>query len=176
MKKNSFNKLWESVLLENPYLPGPDGKGTEQGVSDFADPDTDPNDFYIKGINDNKSKIVSGFMRKIQSFAENLDTESLNQMTFGQIKKTVTEIHNEIEKVNTFAKAKIDQLNNDPAAIIAMTIATDAVKKSAFDTLFKTISNFNSQIEDLEGEFSTLKSKVDNFTKSETKTVESQPQ
>ncbi len=164
MAKSFYATLIEKVLLENPYLPGPtDGDTMQKGVEDFADDETDPNEFNVQGISQHKDKIVKRFMDKIQGFAANLEPDSIKTSTFGQIKDSVGEIFDSIDQVNNFAGAKLDQLTNEAPAIIAISIAGDPSKKAAFEALHKDLGEFSSSIEEIEGRFATLKAKITKF-------------
>jgi hypothetical protein len=93
MAKSVYQKLLESVLLENPMLPGPEnGQNNMSGVEDFADDDTDPHAFDVEGISQHKDAIVKRFMDQIQGFANNLAPEAVKTSTFGQIKSNVGSI------------------------------------------------------------------------------------
>lgn len=102
-------------------------------------------------------------MSQIQTFASKLEPEAIKSSTFGQIKDNVSKIYKEIDRVNVYSGAKLDQLNNDAPAVIAMTIATDPAKKSAFEKLHKELGGFTTAIEEVEGQFATLKAKIVDF-------------
>lgn len=164
MAKSVYQKLLESVLLENPMLPGPEnGQNNMSGVEDFADDDTDSHAFDVEGISQHKDAIVKRFMDQIQGFANKLAPEAVKTSTFGQIKSNVGSIFKEIDKVNTYKGAKLDQLSNDAPAVIAMTIATDPAKNSAFEKLHSELAEFTTAVEELEGKFATLKAKITDF-------------
>lgn len=160
-----FKNIFRKVLLENPMLPSPDSDQNtmDQGVRDFADDGSDPHAFDVEGISQHKDAIVKRFMDQIQGFANKLAPEAVKTSTFGQIKSNVGSIFKEIDKVNTYAGAKLDQLNNDAPAVIAMTIATDPAKNAAFQKLHKELTEFTTSIEEVEGKFATLKAKITDF-------------
>jgi hypothetical protein len=138
MAKSFYDHVFHKVLLENPMLPGPsdNNNAMDQGVQDFSE---------------------------IQGFAANLDPAAIKTSTFGQIKDNVSKIFDDIDQVNNFAGAKLDQLTNDAPAIIAMSIATDPSKKAAFENLHSELSEFTASIEEVEGKFATLKAKISKF-------------
>lgn len=161
---SAYKKYFQQTLLENPYLPGPnDGSSMDAGINDFADDGTDPHAYDVEGISQHKDAIVQRFMNQIQGFANKLAPEAVKSSTFGQIKDTVGKVFKEIDKVNTYAGAKLDQLNNDAPAVIAMTIATDPSKNAAFQKLHKELTEFTTSIEEVEGKFATLKAKIEDF-------------
>lgn len=161
---SAYKKYFQQTLLENPYLPGPnDGSSMDAGIDDFADDGTDPHAYDVEGISQHKDAIVQRFMNQIQGFANKLAPEAVKSSTFGQIKDTVGKVFKEIDKVNTYAGAKLDQLNNDAPAVIAMTIATDPSKNAAFQKLHKELTEFTTSIEEVEGKFATLKAKIEDF-------------
>lgn len=162
MSNSFWKKTFDRVLLENPMLPGPDANTMDQGIADFAD-DADPHKFDVEGISQHKDAIVKRFMDQIQGFANKLSPEAVKTSTFGQIKGNVGSIYKEIDKVNTFKGAKLDQLSNDAPAVIAMTIATDPAKNSAFEKLHSELAEFTTAVEELEGKFATLKAKITDF-------------
>jgi hypothetical protein len=164
MSNSFWKKTFDRVLLENPMLPGPDNNiDMDKGVADFADDDTDPHAFDVEGISQHKDAIVKRFMDQIQGFANKLAPDAVKTSTFGQIKGNVGSIFKEIDKVNTYKGAKLDQLSNDAPAVIAMTIATDPAKNSAFEKLHSELAEFTTDVEELEGKFATLKAKITDF-------------
>lgn len=165
MAKSAYQKLLESVFLENPMLPGPGSNDNELdvGKQDFADDGTDPHAFDVEGIGQHKDAIVKRFMSQIQGFSNKLSPEAVKTSTFGEIKSNVGSIFKEIDKINNYAGAKLDQLNNDAPAVIAMTIATDPAKNAAFQKLHKELGDFTTSIEEVEGKFATLKQKITDF-------------
>jgi hypothetical protein len=165
MAKSAYQKLLESTLLENPMLPGPGNNSNklDMGRQDFVDDGTSSNEYDVEGIINLKNSIVKRFMGQIQGFANKLSPETVKNSTFGEIKSNVGSIFKEIDKVSTYAGAKLDQLNNDAPAVIAMTIATDPTKNAAFQKLHKELGDFTTSIEEVEGKFATLKAKITDF-------------
>jgi hypothetical protein len=166
MAKSAYEKLWLKTLQENalPMLPGPgDNNDLDAAKADFMDDGTDPHAMDVEGISQHKDAIVNRFMSQIQGFANKLAPEAVKTSTFGEIKSNVGSIFKEIDKVNTYAGAKLDQLSNDAPAVIAMTIATDPAKNAAFQKLHKELTEFTTAIEDVEGKFATLKAKITDF-------------
>lgn len=163
-----YEKYFAGILLENPSLPSTDnntqlGLDAAEGKQSFMDSDSDPNSYDVEGIANHKNSIISRFMSKIQGFSNKLAPEAIKTSTFGSIKDNVSNIFKEIDKVNTYSTAKVDQLSNEAPAIIAVTISGDPAKKAAFEKLHKELSDFISSIEEVEGKFATLKAKIEDF-------------
>ena len=165
MVKSKYQKFFESVLLENPSLPGVGDQGSSapNGVDEFADDGTDVTQFNVDGIKHHKDAIIQAFMKKIKVFTDKLSPELIKTSTFGALKNSVSVIAKEIDKIQVYSKASIDQVTNEAPAIIAMEIITDPAKKAAFEKLHKELQVFIDDIDELEGKFASLKAKIDDF-------------
>lgn len=164
MVKSKYHKFFESILLENPALPGVgDTTSAADGVSEFADDGTDTTAFNVDGIKHHKDAIIAAFMKKVKQFTDRLAPELIKTSTFGSLKNSVSVIAKEIDKIQVYSKASIDTVTNEAPAIIAMEIASDPAKKSAFEKLHKELQAFISEIDEIEGKFASLKAKIDDF-------------
>jgi hypothetical protein len=171
MAKSAYQKLLESVFLENPMLPGPDtdqstmGGEYSQGLSDFADDGTDKTKFQVQGVKHLKDGIVKSFMTKVETLSNGLSPENIQNETFGQIKSTINQIYKKIDGVETFTRGKVTDQDESAESIIGAYIASknNQNKLKAFQLLHKELGDFDSAISEMESKFSVLKSKITDF-------------
>lgn len=162
----TYRDLFTSVLLEQD-LPAPASKpshaqtpGADGHIMD--DPDTS-HQMLTQGIKDQMAKIQANFNEKMNAFSQAFNPETVKQMPFGHLKQEVSKVHKYINSIQIFAKQKIDQLAQNPQAIIAAFINSDPEKQSAFENLFKELDDFMTSMGEMESKIASLKGKIDDF-------------
>lgn len=162
----TYAELFKRVLLEQD-LPAPSNNpshmqtpGADGNIMD--DPDTS-HQILSKGIKSTMDAVQANFNEKMSKFSQAFAPEVAKQMPFGHLKNEVSKVHKYINSIQIFAKQKIDQLSQNPQAIIAAFINSDPEKQSAFENLFKELEDFLNSISEVETKISSLKGKIDDF-------------
>ena len=161
--KNYFNK----VLLEyaTPSLPSPDmlDGDTDKAVGNALEPETDSQQLLSKGIKDTMDKIQADFDQRMSRFANALSPETVKTMTIDALKEEISKVYKYVDGIQVFAKSKIDQLQQNPSAILAAFIASDPQKQSAFEALHTKLEEFTNAMDEMTNQIGTLKSNIDEF-------------
>src|SRR4051812_3903944 len=124
----NYNKLFKSLLLENidseANKPSDGAKLQQDGqrrhpsgkdsFNSSLDQDTDPEQFLTKGLLASVEAVQRDFNRRMNNFAQTLSPEAVKTMTVGELKHAINEVYKYIDKIEAFAKAKIDALAQDP--------------------------------------------------------------
>jgi DNA-binding protein YbaB len=162
----TYAELFKRVLLEQD-LPAPSSNpshmqtpGAEGNIMD--DPDTS-HQLLTKGIKSTQDAVQANFNEKMNKFSQAFNPEVVKQMPFGHLKAEVSKVHKYINSIQIFAKQKIDQLAQNPQALIAAFINSDPEKQSAFENLFKELDDFMKSMSEMESKIAALKGKIDDF-------------
>lgn len=175
----NYKDLFNSVLLEfssppsgmadtrtpngtprtaRPRYDDPDG-----AISSVLDKDTDPDAFLSDGIKQTFDAVQDHFNTKMTNFANTLSPEAVKTMAMGQLKDRISDVFKFVNKINVYAGGKIDQISQDPYAIMAAFLASEPTKMSAFEELHSNLDDFQSALTEIEGQLSALKGKIDDF-------------
>lgn len=160
----TYAQLFKSVLLEQDLPAGnpshAQSPGADANIMD--DPDTSHH-LLSQGIKKTMDAVQADFNGKMQRFSQAFAPETVKQMPFGKLKEEVSKVHKYINSIQVFASQKIDQLAQNPQAIIAAFINSDPEKQSAFETLFKELDEFLKIVGEVESKVAALKGKIDDF-------------
>lgn len=170
----TFENIFKSVLLEALEDPSgnvpaiqrdgqrrhPSGQESFEGSLDKG---TDPNEFLTQGLKASVEAVQRDFNRRMTSFANSLSPQAVKTMTIGKLKHEINKVFKYVDGIQAFAKAKIDALAQQPAAILAAFIAADPAKQRAFENLHKQLEEFNKALMETEGGLAQLKGQIDEF-------------
>ena len=164
MKYSSF---FTKLLKEQNLPSGGNSRVHEDDPSaamdGFLDQDTNPDEFLTQGIQDTFTAVQSHFNKKMSDFASTLSPEAVNDMPLKDLSKQLGDVFNFVNKINIYSKGKIDQISQDPYAIMAAFLASDITKMEAFKVLHDNLEEFQGAVQDLEGQLSSLKGQIDDF-------------
>ena len=160
----TYAQLFKSVLLEQDLPAGNPSHSQTPGAeaSIMDDPDTS-HQLLSQGIKKTMDAVQADFNGKMSRFSQAFSPETVKQMPFGKLKEEVSKVHKYINSIQVFASQKIDQLAQNPQAIIAAFINSDPEKQSAFETLFKELDEFLKIVGEVESKVAALKGKIDDF-------------
>lgn len=159
---NFFNKL----LLEQDLPEDNSSRVYDTPPSDlggFLDTDTDPDKLLTQGMQDTFNAIQQRFSSQMTNFANTLSPEAVESMPLGELRKKVGEVFKFVNKIQIYSKGKIEQISEDPYAVMAAFLASEPTKISAFADLHKNLDEFQTAIQDIEGQLSSLKGQIDDF-------------
>jgi len=162
----TYAQLFKSVLLEQDLPAGnnpPSHAQTPGADATIMDEPDTSRTMLTQGIKDQMDKIQANFNEKMSRFSQAFAPETIKQMPFGRIKQEVGKVHKYINSIQIYAKQKIDQLAQNPEAIIAAFINSEPEKQAAFENLFKELDDFMKTINETESKIASLKGKIDDF-------------
>lgn len=172
----NYNDLFKSVLLEfsapasaslsttpagtpkRPRYDDPTGS-----MNTFLDDDTNPDDFLRDGIRQTFDAVQGHFNERMTEFANTLAPEAIKSMPLGELRETIGDVFKFVNKVEVYTGAKIDQISQDPHAIMAAFLASDPTRMDAFMELHKNLDEFQGAIQELESKLASLKGQIDDF-------------
>lgn len=164
MKYSSF---FTKLLKEQNLPSGGNSRVHEDDPSaamdGFLDQDTNPDEFLTQGIQDTFAAVQSHFNKKMSDFASTLSPEAVKTMPLGQLREKLGDVFKFVNKINIYSNGKIDQISQDPYAIMAAFLASEPTKMAAFEDLHSNLDEFQGAIQDLEGQLSSLKGQIDDF-------------
>lgn len=131
--------------------------------SAFLDNDTDPDALLTQGIKDTFDQVQSHFNNKMTEFANDLSPERIGATPLNELKDKVSDVFDFVNKVQVYSKGKIDQISQDPFAIMAAFLASEPTKMAAFQELHKNLDAFKSSVTEIETQLSGLKGQIDSF-------------
>jgi len=162
-----YSQFFSKVLLEQAPLPGDSSSRTYDDAPDamnnFLDNDTDPDQFLTQGIQQTFDAVQSHFNKKMSEFASTLSPEAIKQMPLGQLREKISDVFKFTNKIQIYSKGKIEQISQDPYAIMAAFLASEPTKMAAFEDLHGNLDDFQQATQDLEGQLASLKGQIDDF-------------
>jgi outer membrane murein-binding lipoprotein Lpp len=99
----------------------------------------------------------------MSEFASTLSPEAVKQMPMGQLREKLGNVFKFVNKINIYSNGKIDQISQDPYAIMAAFLASEPTKMAAFEELHSNLDEFQSAVQELEGQLASLKGQIDDF-------------
>lgn len=172
----NYNDLFKSVLLEfsapASSSPSTTPAGTPKrpryddptgSMNEFLDKDTDPDKFLSDGIRQTFDAVQSHFNAKMTAFADTLAPEEIRTMALGELRETIGDVFKFVNNVEIYTGEKIEQISQDPHAIMAAFLASDPTRLAAFAELHKNLKEFQGAIQELESQLSSLKGQIDDF-------------
>jgi hypothetical protein len=143
---------------ERPRYDDPSGS-----MNSFLDDDTNPDDFLRDGIRQTFDAVQGHFNERMTEFANTLAPEAIKSMPLGELRQVVGDVYKFVNKVEVYTGAKIDQISQDPHAIMAAFLASDPTRMDAFMELHKNLDEFQGAIQELESKLASLKGQIDDF-------------
>jgi uncharacterized protein YukE len=132
-------------------------------MNSFLDKDTDPDAFLRDGIQQTFDAVQQHFNTKMTEFANTLAPEAIKVMPLGKLRESIGDVYKFVNKIQVYSKGKIEQISQDPYAIMAAFLASEPTKMSAFEELHGNLDEFQSAIQELEGQLASLKGQIDDF-------------
>ncbi len=162
-----YSQFFNKLLLEQD-LPGDSSARTyqddpNQGLDSFLDNDTDPDQFLTQGIQQTFDAVQSHFNTKMSEFASTLSPDAIKNMPLGQLREKISDVFKLTNKIQIYSKGKIEQISQDPYAIMAAFLASEPTKMAAFEDLHGNLEEFQQATQDLEGQLASLKGQIDDF-------------
>lgn len=189
----NYKKFFDNLLLEAGVLPSasdsaPDASSSaidpkanrthsvpDNAIGPMLDQDTDPDQFLTQGIKDTFDEVRKHFDSKMDDFASTLNPEAAKSATLGQLKEKVKKVYDFTNKIQVFAKAKIEAMAQDPYAIMAAFIASEPTQLAAFQELHKSLEEFQSAFEQIDALLAGVNAKITDFIKDNRKAAEQAP-
>lgn len=177
----NFKDYFKSVLLEQvpggPSLQGksnttPSGvprvdrpryEDSTNGIDPFLDDDTDPDQFLTDGIKQTFDAVQTHFNTKMTEFADSLSPENISTLSLGELRKSIGDVFKFVNKIQIYSKGKIEQISEDPYAIMAAFLASEPTKMAAFEDLHSNLDEFQTSIQEVESGLASLKGQIDDF-------------
>lgn len=161
-----YNQFFNKLLLEQE-LPGGDSSRVHDtppsDLGGFLDKDTDPDKLLTQGMQDTFNAIQQRFSSQMTDFANTLAPEAVDSMPLGELHEKIGEVFKFVNRIQIYSKGKIEQISEDPYAVMAAFLASEPTKIAAFEDLHKNLEEFQDAIQELEGQLAALKGQIDDF-------------
>jgi uncharacterized protein YukE len=161
-----YSQFFSKVLLEQDLPHDPSSRtydDSPDAMNNFLDNDTDPDQFLTQGIQQTFDAVQSHFNKKMSEFASTLSPEAIKQMPLGELRQTISDVFKFTNKIQIYSKGKIEQISQDPYAIMAAFLASEPTKMAAFEELHGNLEDFQNATQELEGQLAMLKGQIDDF-------------
>jgi uncharacterized protein YukE len=170
----TYNDYFKSVLLEafepsaSPTTPAgtpkrPRHEDASGAMNSILDKDTNPDEFLRDGIQQTFDAVQEHFNTKMTEFANTLSPEAVKSMPLGELRESIGDVYKFVNKIQIYSKGKIEQISQDPYAIMAAFLASDPTRMAAFADLHGNLDEFQGAIQELESQLGSLKGQIDDF-------------
>jgi len=161
-----YSQFFTKLLLEQDLPNGGNSRTHAEdpnALEGFLDQGTDSDEFLTQGIQDTFTAVQKHFNSKMSEFASTLSPEAVKQMPMGQLREKLGNVFKFVNKINIYSNGKIDQISQDPYAIMAAFLASEPTKMAAFEELHSNLEEFQNAVQELEGQLASLKGQIDDF-------------